>query len=116
MPFMLYNGDEYHGIAKNENHDVYKWVGGVDCTILFSITQLGNVVSSHFASDKNGLRHIKPAIKEFCEFVFNACEWCEMITANIGFPSVIRIVEKCGFKYLGTVQKLDVYALERGGK
>jgi len=117
MPFMLYNGDEfnesdpYYGLARDEAHDVYRWGG--EGTILFSITQMGSVVSAHFASDKTGLRHVKPAIKEFCDFVFNACEWCEMITANIDTPSVKRIVEKCGFKYLATAQGLDIYALER---
>ena len=111
MPFVLYNGDEYYGLSRDETHDVYRWDG--EGRILFSITQMGNVVSAHFASDKIGLRHVKPAIKEFCEFVFDACEWCEMITANIGIPSVKRIVGKCGFKYLATVQGLDIYALER---
>lgn len=86
------------GIAANDNHWCVEHLGAR--RILFSFTKKGYALSCHFASDKAGLRHIKSAINDFCEWAFWAFEWCQMILANVKKPSVERIVKKCGFTHV----------------
>jgi hypothetical protein len=93
--FEPYSGDLI-GLPTSENHLVFRWAEP-GCKVLFSITQHGKSASCHFASDKRGLRHLKRAFNEFCEFVFDQYEWCKMIIAKIDRKSVCKLVEKCGF-------------------
>ena len=95
------------GLPTNERHINVKWEGSGN--VLFSMTKLGESLSCHFASDKAGLRHIKQAINEFCEWAFNVFKWCKMIIATVKIPSVARVVKKCGFSMFGTAAELDCY-------
>tara|TARA_R110000851_G_C12885232_1_gene546516 strand:- start:391 stop:672 length:282 start_codon:yes stop_codon:yes gene_type:complete len=77
--------------------------------IVFSFAQRGKAIAGHFAADKKGLRHIKEAINDFCEWAFYTFEWCRMMLAMIQKPSVERIVRKCGFVFLGESTKAKIY-------
>ena len=97
MPrFYGYEGDLI-GLATDDRHLVYRWLEP-DCKILFSVARLGDGCSCHFASDKAGLRRIKQAIDEFCEFLFRKFEWCTMVLAKVNIDSVGRLIKKCGFE------------------
>lgn len=114
MPrFYEYEGDLI-GLVTDENHVVYRWIEK-DCKILFSVARLGDGCSCHFASDKAGLRHIKQAINEFCQFLFDKFNWCTMILAKTKRPSVGRLIEKCGFSFVVQGEELTAYARCRDG-
>lgn len=108
VKFTPYSGN-LMGLPITDDHLVYRWVRD-DCKVLFSVTRLGDAVSCHFASDKAGLRHIKKAIDEWCQFVFETLNWCTMVIAQIVKPSVARLVEKCGFNPVGEVDGILIYA------
>ncbi len=108
LEFIPHDGD-LMGLTVTPNHLVFRW--NVDhCTILFSMTQQGNSANCHFASNKNGLRYIKEAVDKFVRFVFSECDWCRMVIANIQRPSVCRLVEKVGFRWVAEVQDMQIYA------
>lgn len=108
LAFVQYDGD-LMGLTVTESHLVFRW--NVDhCTVLFSMTRQGRSANCHFASDKRGLRHIKEAIEQFVQSVFRACDWCDMVVANIERPSVERTVKKCGFKWVAEVNDMQIYA------
>lgn len=95
VEFVPYDGDRL-GLAATPNHLVFRW--NVDfCTILFSITRQGQSANCHFASNKQGLRYIKEAVDKFVGFVFSAFDWCRMVIANTGRPSIGRLIKKVGF-------------------
>ena len=96
MRFYEYSGDLI-GLPTNEYHLNFRW-NEKDCKILFSICRKGNALSCHFASDKAGLRRIKQAIDEFCEFLFRKFDWCTMVLAKVNIDSVGRLIKKCGFE------------------
>lgn len=95
LEFVPYDG-ELMGLAVTPNHVVFRW-NVPYCTILFSMTRQGNSANCHFASNKSGLRYIKEAIDKFVRFVFSELEWCKMVIANVGRPSIGRLIEKVGF-------------------
>lgn len=95
LEFIPYDGD-LMGLAVNENHLVFRW-NRPDCKVLFSVTRRGNAASCHFASDSNGLRHIKEGITAFVNYVFWLYDWCTMVIAQVSRPSVGRLIEKVGF-------------------
>lgn len=97
--FKPYEGDLI-GLPTSDNHLNFRWIEP-KCKVLFSVCQQGNGASIHFASDKKGLRKLKQAINEFCDFCFYLFDWCEMIIGKIQIPSVERLVVKCGFGFLG---------------
>lgn len=108
MPrFYEYEGDLI-GLATDANHVVFRWIES-DCKILFSVARVGKGCSCHFASDKNGLRHIKQAINEFCEFLFRKFKWCNMILAKVEKNSVERLIRKCGFAKVGALDNVTAY-------
>lgn len=112
--------NEYHGcvdkLPTNEYHVHYKW-DREDCNILFSATQQGRAMSCHVASDKEGLRKLKQAINEFCEFVFGRYTWCKMILAKVdkvNKASIKRILLKVDFEQL--LETEDMIVLIRRSK
>lgn len=101
-------------IIANANHLCVEYLPAR--RIIFSMTQQGNALSCHFAANKNGLRHLKTAINDFCEWAFRQYSWCRMIMAVIKKTSVERLVKKCGFKYVGRYREpIFVYARVRHG-
>ena len=109
MPrFYEYEGD-LMGLPADDNHLVFRWLEP-RCKILFSVSRLGDSASCHFASDKAGLRHLKKAINEFCEFCFKSFGWSKMIIAKTKKQSVERLIKKCYFKEVITEQDVTAYA------
>jgi hypothetical protein len=80
-----------------------------DCRVVFSYAQQGHAITAHFAAGKESLREVKTAINDFVEWAFYAYEWCRMVFAVIGIPSVERLVRKCGFVPLAQVGIYQVY-------
>lgn len=108
LRFEPYEGKDMMGLVYNDSYLVFRWIEP-DCNIIFSIAQRGKAANVHFASDKSGLRKIKIAIDEFCDFIFSRFDWSTMIMAIIKLPSVVRIVEKCGFQYITDIDDNKVY-------
>lgn len=110
---LMYNFTPYSGhlmgLPVTESHLVYRW-NHPCCKVLFSVTRLGEAVSCHFSSCPKGVRHLKEAIDEWCQFVFQTLEWCTMVIAQVVKPSVARLIEKRGFKPVGKVDDIMVYA------
>lgn len=100
------------GVRQTPNSQYVEWNNG---RVVASYVRKGLGISAHFASDKQGLRHIKSAINDFCEWIFNRYEWCTMILAIMNIESVIRIVKKCGFVPIGSNEDMAVYARLRNG-
>lgn len=103
--FKLAEGDLL-GLPTNENHINVEWE---ERRVLFSMTRRGDALSCHFTSDKDGLRHIKSAIHDFCNWAFSIFKWCKMIIALIKKPSVARLVSKCGFSHIGNNDSAAIY-------
>jgi hypothetical protein len=111
--FKQYSGNTGR-LPTNRNHYNFIWLEK-GCNVLFSVTRQGNGASCHFSSDKAGMKRIKQAIKEFCEFVFWMFDWCELIFAKVELKKVKTIIKKCGFKkVLKSNTNKAVYALSRG--
>ena len=107
MTFSELQGDDL-GVFRNDN---YRLVQCMDGHIVFSFAQKGKAMTAHIASDKKGLRYIKPAINSFCQLIFNSYNDIKMIFAAIGkdLQSMMRIVKKCGFVYIASDNKHDIY-------
>lgn len=99
------------GLPTNDRHINVEWDRPE--RILFSMTQRGDSLSCHFAADPKALRYIKQAINEFCRWAFSLFRWCKMIIAVIEKPSVERIVKKCSFFKIGTIDDKAIYARVR---
>lgn len=84
------------GLPTDANHYVYRWLEP-ECKVLFSATRQGEAMSIHLASDKKGLRRLKQALNEFCEYVFKVFSWCKMIIGKVNRRSIANLVVKCGF-------------------
>jgi hypothetical protein len=109
MPrFYEYEGD-LMGLAQDDNHLVFRWIEP-GCKVLFSIARLGDGASCHFASDTAGMRKLKQAINEFCNFLFRKYDWCTMVLAKVNKPSVGRTIKKCGFVRVGSLADVTAYA------
>ena len=109
-PFAPYRGC-LMGLCTNDNHAVFRWRG--PGKILFSVTQQGLAASCHFASDHDGLRHLKKAIDEFVQFVFCSLKSVTMVLAQVKRSSVGRLIEKVGFMPVTKVNDITVYARVR---
>lgn len=114
VKFEPYQGD-LMGLCVNENYLVFRWKNP-DCKILFSVCQRGKAANCHFASDKAGLRFLKQAIGDFCDFVFWIFDWCTMVMAIIERSSVARLCEKSGFNHAIDVEGKKVYVRQRDGR
>ena len=113
MKFMQYTGD-LMGLPTDKNHLNFLWIEP-SCKVLFSVSRQGNGASCHFASDKAGMKKIKRAIKDFCEFVFDLFPWCEMVFAKVEMKKVKSIIKKLGFiKILKSNTNKSVYIKQRG--
>jgi len=111
MRFYEYAGDLI-GLPTSKTHKNFRWAEP-DCKILASVTQVGNAVSSHFASDKKGLRKLKEAIKDFESFCFGFLG-AKMIIAKIKKPSVERLMQRCGFYPLFEIKNIKVWGKKNG--
>lgn len=100
------------GVRQTPNSKYIKWDHG---NIVGSYVKKGLGISVHFASDKASLRDVKQAINDYCIWAFNRYEWCTMIFAIMNIDSVIRIVKKCGFIFIGSNEDMAVYARLRNG-
>ena len=105
--FKVADGD-LMGVLMSPQNVAVEWIG--PGRIVCSFAQRGQAVSAHFSSDRRGLRHLKSAINDFCNWVFGAFEWCSMVIAIINKPSVVRLVKKCGFSHVIDVEDNTVYA------
>lgn len=94
------------GLPIDENHYCVEWDKH---RVLFSFSQQGEALSCHFASDKDGLRHIKAAIDEFAHWVRDSMPWCKMLIAKVNRPSVGRLIQKCDFVHVVTTDKATAY-------
>lgn len=109
MPrFYQYEGD-LMDLPHDDNHLVFRWLEP-GCKILFSVSRQGNGASCHFATDRDGLRKVKQAIVEFCEYCFDVYDWCTMVLAKTKKQSVGRLISKCGFEYVGRLDNVTAYA------
>lgn len=73
-------------------------------------------MTAHIASDKYGLRRVKEAINQFCDWLFRVYEWCEMIFAVTSKASVKRLAERCGFELVAKDKSNDIYVRYRYGR
>jgi len=105
--FILYKGDT-GDLVTSDKYLNFKWLNP-DCNILFSVTRQGKAAVCHFTFDKKGLRKLKQAANEWCEFCFWLFEWCKMIIGIIVKPSIARFVERCGFQYIGSFGNKRIY-------
>ncbi len=112
--FVPYYGDRMNLVC-DENHLVFRWAEE-DCIMLFSVARRGNAANIHFDCDKAGIKRVKEAIGEFCEFLFWLFEWCTMVMGIIEKPSVIRAVEKIGFIHVTDIDNLKVYVRSKDGQ
>ena len=110
VKFYQYSGDLI-GLPTDRNHLNFRWSES-DCKVLFSVSRQGNGASCHFASDKRGVKKVRQAINEFCEFVFDIFPWCEMIIAKMA-KRIVKIVRECGFEKLTEVGEVQVYIRRR---
>ena len=94
-------------VYTDENHLTVLWLGPAD--VMFSYSQRGKAISAHFAADKSGIRHLRMAINDFCEWAFFHYPWARMILAQIKKPSVERLVQKCGFSFVTEHEDIRVY-------
>lgn len=97
------------GVANSDNNYVVRWQGDNESKILFSFAKRGNAISAHFASDKKGLRYLKEAIDDFCNWAFFVFSWCTMVLAFVNKPSVGRLITKCGFNEIATHKQSIIY-------
>jgi hypothetical protein len=111
MIFTPLKGDDLN-VYCDENYRLVQCCGG---HIVFSYAKKGKGMTAHFASDRIGLRHVKPAIHSFCEWLFRNYEWCKVIFAVIDKKrmNIIGLVKKCGFDYLISDSASDIYARYR---
>lgn len=99
------------GVLESENTLTFVWNG--PGRIIASFSQRGESIAAHFASNREGLRHIKAAINDFCLWAFDRYKWCTMVLAQIKKPSVARLVKKCGFFHVTDTKDLTIYARAR---
>lgn len=104
MKFKLYNGN-LMGLPTSKNHLNFRWKEG-GCKVLFSVCQVGEALSIHLASNKNGKKRLREAVEEFCSFLFDNFKWCKMIIGNIEKTSVMNLAEKCGFTKAGSFENV----------
>lgn len=111
MNFTKLKGNDL-GVYQDGN---YRLVSCMDNHIVFSFAQKGKAMTIHLASDKIGLRNIKPAINSFCQWLFDQYGWLNMILAVIAndLKSMMRIVKKCDFNYLTKNDNHSVYMRPR---
>jgi hypothetical protein len=105
--FSIYTG-EVGKLRTSPNHLHFRWIS-MKCNIIFSVTRQGNGAVSHFTSDKKGLRYLKQALNDWCEFCFWLFDWCTMVIGIIEKISVSKLAEKCGFEHIATIEDKLIY-------
>ena len=110
IKFIPYYGLTYN-LRTNENYVNFRWIGE-KCLVLFSITKQGSGAVCHLYSDKNGLRYLKQALSEWCEYVFKYCNWCKMVIGIIEKPSIERLAKSCGFEKIAVINNKFIYTKE----
>lgn len=107
--FYLYEGN-IKDLPTTENHLNFRWSKG---DILFSVTRQGNAACIHFSASKNALRKLVEAINEFCEYIFDTCDWCKMIIGTVKKKSIIKLGDKCQFSKIDYKDKITVMMRKR---
>lgn len=97
------------GVPKIGGCCLLEWADDDGHRIVFSFARLGNGMTIHFGCKFQSVRFLKDAINEFCEWLFYAYEWCEMIFGLIGRPSIERLLKKCNFQFLTTRTPFEIY-------
>ena len=118
LRFIPVNGEGIN-IPQNDNHDVYKWIGG---NVFFSASRRGNSLSVHVAAqDRQGKLKLRDAAKEFVDWCFSSCDWCEYVLAPVSIKnkSVVNLTKKIGFEHFGDILdsedvKIVVMGIKRG--
>jgi hypothetical protein len=105
--FMPYYG-KVDSVERQENYLNFIWAEP-DCTVIYSVTRQGNGATSHFTSDKRGLRKLEQALNEWCEFCFWLFDWCEMVIAKIDKSSIKKLAERCGFEHVKSQGNRSLY-------
>jgi hypothetical protein len=107
VKFTPYVGDLI-GLSVNEHYLIFRWIEP-DCKVLFSVCRLGDAANIHLASDKKGLRKLRQASNDFCEFVFWLFDWAKMILCKITVKSVEKIAKDCGFVQIAKRNNVTVF-------
>ena len=114
VKFIPYTGD-LMGLLADESYAVFRYMHE-NCKILVSISKRGEAANCHFASDRNGLRLMKIAIEDWCDFCFWLFDWCDAVMAIVTRPSVGRLCEKTGFDHQLTIDGKRIYVRCRDGR
>ena len=85
-----------------------EWVEGGK-RVVFSYARQGNGITIHLAAKRDSLYCLEAALNDFCEWLFWAYEWCEMIFGIIGRKSLERLAMKCGFVWLTRTPDYEIY-------
>ena len=94
-------------IPHDDKHSFYSWKG----CVYFSAVRQGNTFNCHIAANKSGKRHLRQAVRQFCQYMFSSHWWCKYISANVSLKnkSVANLVVKCGFVKILTLPNSEVY-------
>ena len=101
--------DDLYGLVVNENYRVLRWGDN----IRFSYAQRGEALNAHFSANKEGLRDIKPAIMDFCDWALNVYG-ASMVLATIRRPSVARLINKLGFFHAFEHEGCQIWGFKNG--
>lgn len=96
------------GVARLDVCEVLEWSDETH-RVVFSFARLGGGMNTHFACEPDSIRFVKQAIDEFCEWLFWAYQWCEMVFALTGKPSIGRLIQKCKFHFLRSTENYEIY-------
>lgn len=103
------SGDNF-GIFKNSHYVVVQSsTRDEKDKVVFSFCQQGKAIVMHFATNKKGLRHLKPAIGEFINWAILSMPWCKMIIGVIERKSVERLALKFGFRAIHSQEGKTAY-------
>jgi len=103
--------DEDLGVLQTPETRLIKWQG--PGKVVFSYSQRGNALNVHLAADKSGLKYVKQALNDFCEWGFFMYPSTTMVLGMIKRDSVARLAKKCGFSHLFDQDGLKIYMRPR---
>jgi len=91
------------GLCFSDNYRVYEWSEN-GYRVYFSATRQGNAMPIHIAAERDSRRCLRLASNEFCEYLFEEYDWCDVVIGAIVSASVVNLAKKCGFTYLTDVE------------
>lgn len=106
---LCYPCEDLGGVYMDENYIAVRHISGV----CFSFAKRKTAINAHFSASGPGLRKVKEAIEDFCQWAFKSMPWLTAILATIEKPSVARLVEKCAFVYSLDSGKYKIYMRKR---